>query len=129
MLIQYFEHGALLMDSIIEKDTYTPYFASQITVVAIFYALFVFCGLMLTKQGYSGLWDAMLSVKGVSLISVAVISYLFVISRVGMLFKVITSNENYSKIEKAIRLLEVCLIMLAVIVTPFYSLGELIATN
>ncbi|EKT58474.1 hypothetical protein [Providencia sneebia] len=117
------------MDSIIEKDTYTPYFASQIAVIAVFYALFVFCGLMLVKLGYSGFWDAMLSAKGASLIFVAVISYLFVISRVGMLFKVITGNKDYSKKEKAIRLLEVCLIMLAVIVTPFYSLGELIATN
>ncbi len=110
------------MNSIIEKDTYTPYFASQITVVAIFYALFVFCGLMLTKQDYLGFWDAMLNAKGVSLISVAVISYLFVISRVGMLFKVIRGNKDWPKKDKAIRLLEVCLIMLAAFVTPFYSL-------
>ncbi|HEJ9414935.1 TPA: hypothetical protein SMM66_003608 [Proteus mirabilis] len=116
------------MNSTIEKDTYTPYFASQITVVAIFYALFVFCGLILTKQGYLGFWDAILNVKGVSLISIAVISYFFVISRVGMLIKVIRDNKDWSKKDKAIRLLEVFLIILAVFVTPFYSFGA-ITTN
>ncbi|HEM7578021.1 hypothetical protein I5E97_09020 [Proteus hauseri] len=116
------------MNSIIEKDTYTPYFASQITIVAIFYALFVFCGLMLTKHGYLGFWDAMLNVKGASLISAAVISYLFVVSRVGILVKVIIDNEDWSKKDKATRLLEVCLIMLAAFVTPFYTFG-IITTN
>ncbi|MEQ4925018.1 hypothetical protein [Proteus hauseri] len=108
------------MRSTIEKDVYTPYFASQIAVLAVFYALIVFCAIMLANQ--SG--DDVQSIKGFSLIIVAVLSYLFVINRVGILVTIILNSKSFSKKDKVIRTLELCLIILAVFITPFYTFAN-----
>lgn len=110
------------VSSIIEKDTYTPYFASQIAIVAVLYTLMFVCSLLLSRMTGVNMWDKLSSIKGGGLVFVGSVSYLYILSRMVMLVKVIRSHIHFSRIEKLIRFFEVFLIALALLLTPIYQL-------
>lgn len=119
MLIQYFEHGTLLMDSIIEKDTYTPYFASQIAVLAVLFSLLIFIAVTLTKL-FPDVEESFQNIIGLTLLAAWVISYCLIASRLAMLFKAVKQHTGFSRWEKIIRWIELLLISLALFLISIF---------
>lgn len=109
------------MESIVEKDTYTPYFASQIAILAVLYFLIVILATLATKV-VSAPKDIFSSPLGIFLLALGVMAYLLAGSRIGMLFKVIKQNKGFTSVERCIRRVELCLVLPALFITPLYPL-------
>ncbi|HEE8948390.1 hypothetical protein AB7W46_08960 [Providencia rettgeri] len=107
------------MDSIIEKDTYTPYFASQIAVLAVLFSLLIFIAVTLTKL-FPDVEESFQNIIGLTLLAAWVISYCLIASRLAMLFKAVKQHKGFSRWEKIIRWIELLLISLALFLISIF---------
>ncbi len=110
------------MSSTISKDIFTPYLASQLTIVAILQLL---AFISVSQISHPPRWEFisdLLNFKDVLLIVVAFISYGFVSERVTTMVGVITKNDNFSVFKKALRLTELLLIVVSLFITSITSI-------
>lgn len=110
------------MSSTISKDIFTPYLASQLTIIAILQLLAFISASQISHPPRWEFISDLLNFKDISLILIAFLSYGFVFERVSTMMGVIAKNDNFSVFKKVLRMTELFLIVLSLFITSITSI-------